>query len=189
MVEELHDATLLQADRPLELRRQHTDLVALAQDAVRRCAQASETHQIHCRSAEPLLVGNWDADRLRRVVANLLSNALKYSPHGGETVVDVQREQDTAVLAVSDQGIGIPAHDLPHVFERYQWASNVVGRISGSGLGLAGAKDIVEQHGGTIGVASAEGDGTTFSIRLPLADDGLTAAGQPSLSEGLSTIR
>jgi signal transduction histidine kinase len=72
------------------------------------------------------------------------------------------------VLTVRDEGLGIPASDLPHVFERFHRGSNVE-RISGTGIGLAGAKDIVEQHGGTISVASSEGHGTTVVVRLPLA--------------------
>jgi signal transduction histidine kinase len=107
------------------------------------------------------------------VLGNLLGNAVKYSPAGGEVAVRVVRERDAggrawAVVAVRDQGIGIPVADLPHVFERYRRGSNVGGRIVGSGVGLAGARQIVEQHGGTIAVASEEGRGSTFSLRLPL---------------------
>ena len=119
------------------------------------------------------------------MLANLLSNAVKYSPRGGEILLDVRREHDEAVLIVTDQGIGIPAQDLPHVFERYQRASNVVGRIAGSGLGLASVKDIVQQHGGMIRVDSVEGEGTIFTVRLPLADRGLASAPPPS-KDGLS---
>ncbi len=75
-----------------------------------------------------------------------------------------------AVLAVQDQGIGIPAADLPHVFERFYRARNVSGRTPGTGLGLAGARQIVEQHGGTIAVESREGAGSTVTIRLPLGE-------------------
>ena len=69
---------------------------------------------------------------------------------------------------MADHGIGIPSDDLPHIFERFRRASNVAGQIAGSGLGLAGARDIVEQHGGTISVRSEEGRGSTFVVRLPL---------------------
>jgi signal transduction histidine kinase len=72
------------------------------------------------------------------------------------------------VVRVRDRGLGIPAADLPYVFERFHRASNVSGQIGGTGLGLAGARHIVEQHGGSIGVESEEGRGTTVTVRLPL---------------------
>jgi signal transduction histidine kinase len=81
----------------------------------------------------------------------------------------MRREGNDAVLTVRDQGVGIPAADLPRVFERFARARNVVGRIGGSGIGLAAVKQIVEEHGGAIAVESEEGAGSTFTIRLPLA--------------------
>jgi signal transduction histidine kinase len=80
-----------------------------------------------------------------------------------------------AVIRVRDCGLGIPAADLPHVFERYHRASNVAGQIGGTGLGLTGARHIVEQHGGTISLESEEGRGTTVTVRLPLAEQPLDA--------------
>jgi signal transduction histidine kinase len=73
-----------------------------------------------------------------------------------------------AVLRVRDQGIGIPPADLPRIFERFYRATNVAGQIQGSGIGLAGSRQVVEQHGGTIVVESREGAGSTFTVRLPL---------------------
>src|SRR6185312_10561344 len=75
-----------------------------------------------------------------------------------------------AVLAVRDQGLGIPAADLPHVFERFHRAAAVRGHIAGTGIGLASVAQIVHQHGGSVAVASREGAGATFTVRLPLAD-------------------
>ncbi|MGI8549907.1 MAG: ATP-binding protein [Dehalococcoidia bacterium] len=80
-----------------------------------------------------------------------------------------------AVLSVQDQGVGIPAAELPSIFQRFHRASNVVGRIEGKGIGLAGAKPIVEQHGGTIVAESQEGAGTTITVRLPLSPPDLEA--------------
>src|SRR5207244_3336969 len=99
-------------------------------------------------------------------------NAITYSPGGGEIRVTVAREdvaEPWAVLRIQDAGIGIPPADLPRIFERFQRGSNVVGQIAGTGVGLAGAKQIVEQHGGTIAVESTEHVGTIITIRLPLA--------------------
>jgi len=106
---------------------------------------------------------------VERVLGNLVSNALAYSPRGGAVTVTVDRERDEwAILQVSDHGLGIPATDLPHIFERFHRGGNVAGRIAGSGIGLAAVRQIVEQHGGTITVESREGKGSTFTVRLPL---------------------
>jgi len=73
-----------------------------------------------------------------------------------------------AILRVQDDGVGVPADDLPHIFELYRRGRNVVGRISGTGIGLSSARLVVEQHGWTIAVDSTEGSGTTVTVRLPL---------------------
>jgi signal transduction histidine kinase len=108
------------------------------------------------------------------VLGNLLDNAIKYSPDGGDIAVTIALAeadgQRQAVLSVQDHGIGIPAGDLPHVFERFFRGTNVAGRIRGTGIGLAGSRQIVEQHGGTLTVESREGEGSTFTVRLPLDD-------------------
>ena len=91
-------------------------------------------------------------------------------PSGGEIRVDVRAEAGWAAVWVADHGLGIPAADQPYVFDRFRRASNVGRLIAGSGLGLAGARDIVEQHGGSIAVSSEEGRGSTFVIRLPLEE-------------------
>jgi signal transduction histidine kinase len=86
--------------------------------------------------------------------------------------VDQDRNEDGiwAVLSVTDQGIGIPVADLPHVFERYRRGGNVTGQIAGSGIGLSAAQQLVAQHGGTIAVQSVEGEGTTVTVWLPITD-------------------
>ncbi len=167
-IDELHDAMRLQAGRPLELRTRPTDLVGLVQTVLRQYEGVSERYWFRCETSVPTLSGVWDAGRLERVLDNLLSNAMKFTPMGGEVVLRIGREGAWAVLSVKDRGVGIPAADVPHVFERYWRGSNVTGRIAGSGLGLSGARGIIEQHGGSISVESAEGVGTTFTLRLPL---------------------
>lgn len=176
MIEELLDLTYLQAGRPLALNRQPTDLVALVRAAVEEFRQNAPGHRWVIDASGILgaaLVGEWDPARLDRVVANLLSNAAKYSPDGSTITLTLASETaDTgtwAVLTVRDEGVGIPAADLPHIFERFYRGANVVGQVRGVGIGLAGCKHIVEQHGGTIAVTSAEGGGTTVAVRLPCA--------------------
>jgi signal transduction histidine kinase len=173
LLDELLDASRLQAGRPLDLRRAPTDLVTLAHQLVADLQRGSDQHTLCIQSAEPALIGNWDNSRLQRVVANLLSNAIKYSPDGGEVSIRLRRQRDFsgqewALLAVTDQGLGIAPDDLPRLFERFFRGSNAVGRIQGTGLGLAGARQIVEQHAGTIEVSSTLGAGSTFTIWLPL---------------------
>ena len=145
------------------------DLVALSQRVAQQYAATTERHEILIRQRVPALVGRWDQARLERVLGNLLSNALKYSPAGGEIVVDVSHDDPWAVLRVSDEGVGIPLEDQPFVFEPYRRSSQAPTGTSGLGLGLASARAIVEQHGGRISVASREGEGSTFSVWLPLA--------------------
>ncbi len=178
MCREFVDLARLEAGQPLDLHCRPMDLVALVRQIAEIYADLNRgTHEIHVHATPAEIVGTWDKFRLERVVNNLLSNAIKYSPNGGPvnvtlTVVQVpQPEGGTrtyAQLAVQDCGVGIPAADLPHIFERFHRARNVVGRFKGNGLGLAGSRQIVEQHGGSMSVSSQEGQGSTFVVRLPL---------------------
>jgi PAS domain S-box-containing protein/excisionase family DNA binding protein len=183
MIDQLLDVTRLEHGRPPELNRQDIDLVALARQVVAEHQRGTRAHHLTVEAAEPELLGSWDPTQLDRVVSNLLSNAIKYSPAGGTITVGVAREEADggvwATLTVLDEGIGIPAADLPHIFERFHRGSNVAGRMRGVGIGLAGSKQIVEQHGGAITVASVEGTGTTVTVRLPciLSDTGSDAEG------------
>jgi PAS domain S-box-containing protein len=173
---ELLDAARLRAGQPLELDRHPTDLMGLIHRVVAQVQQTTTGHTIDVQAAVPELIGNWDAPRLERVLGNLLGNAVKYSPAGGDVSVEVGHEEDGGqawvCVAVRDRGVGIPAADLPHIFEPYHRAANVAGRFPGEGIGLAGARQIIEQHGGRIHVESEEGQGSTFTIQLPLQPQG-----------------
>ena len=146
-----------------------TDLVALVGAVVDEYQQSTRRHHLYLDATTPHLVGAWDDQALDRVVANLLSNAIKYSPEGGDITVHMRGDaaRGRAVLEVSDHGIGIPASDLTRISARFHRASNV-GSITGTGLGLAGARTLVAQHGGTLEIASQEGIGTTVTVELPL---------------------
>ena len=128
-----------------------------------------------------------DGDRLRNeVLGNLLANAFKFTESGGRISVKIRPDlprRDRVVIEVSDSGVGIPPGELPHVFEMYyQGQSGAMAR--GSGIGLAIAKEIVEIHGGDIGLESREGRGTTFRISLPVAREDRKGAPQsPAVSE------
>jgi signal transduction histidine kinase len=181
LADQLSDLATLESGQPLELDRRPTDLVALARSAVAELAPHLRGHTLRVETVQDELVGDWDGPRLARVLDNLLSNAVKYSPRGGEIVVTLERrhgsaaagsgraDASVALLTVRDPGIGIPEADLPHVFDRFHRGANVAGRFAGTGLGLAGARQIVEQHGGAISVESREGIGSTFTVRLPLS--------------------
>jgi len=114
------------------------------------------------------LQGAWDATGLERLLANLIDNAQKYSRADRPVLVALRRTRQWAIIRVIDYGVGIPALDLSHVFERGYRASNATGRADGSGLGLAAVKRIVRLHGGTVRIDSQEGVGTTVTLRLPI---------------------
>ncbi|MER3486209.1 MAG: hypothetical protein C4345_09785 [Chloroflexota bacterium] len=117
------------------------------------------------------LTGWWDARRLERVIDNLLTNAMKYS-QGGTIALRLRAKDRAGVpwakLEIEDQGVGIPAADLPFIFERFRRGSNVEDRVAGTGLGLAGAREVVMQHGGEVTIDSEEGRGTCVTIWLPV---------------------
>jgi PAS domain S-box-containing protein len=167
---ELLDVARLQMGEELELQREPLDLLALVMERVGVHQQTTRRHEIAVEADERRIEGEWDRARLERVLDNLIGNAVKYSPAGGTVRVRVCGEPDGsgdwAVVTVADQGVGIPPSDLPTVFTPFQRGGNV-GTIPGTGVGLAGARQIVEQHGGTIGVESAEGKGSVFTVRLP----------------------
>jgi signal transduction histidine kinase len=173
LVSELLDTARLQSGAPLALRYRPTDLVALAKREVRAVQQTAPEHRVALQTHVNELTGEWDQERLQRVLRNLLSNAVKYSPAGSTVTVTLTSEDADdrrwARLAVQDEGIGIPAEDLPLVFERFHRGRNTAGSAPGAGLGLAGARQIVELHGGRIAIASVEGRGTTVTVWLPLA--------------------
>jgi two-component system, OmpR family, sensor histidine kinase VicK len=123
-------------------------------------------------SDDAVVEGN--KDMLDRVLDNLLSNALKYTPESGSIVVTARRSKDIVLVHVQDTGIGIPPQDLEHVFERfYRVDKGRSRRLGGTGLGLALAREITEQHGGTITIDSKLGTGTTVTVALPIVHEGI----------------
>jgi signal transduction histidine kinase len=174
-IDELLDVAQVQAGHPTHLRSRPTDLTALLRTTMQAHEHLLAGHRLVLVAPEAPLVGHWDDVRVRRVIANLISNGIKYSTDGGEIVVTAWREdgegQRWAVFSVRDQGIGIPAGDLPSIFSSFFRGSNVDAEIGGFGLGLAGAHQIITQHGGQIDVASELGVGTTFTVRLPLDEE------------------
>jgi signal transduction histidine kinase len=125
--------------------------------------------RVHLNEIDQVYVTG-DRDRLKQVFINLVANAIQYTPQGGEVFLSLERIGEQARIICRDTGPGIPAEDLPHIFERFYRAekSRTRGKTTGFGLGLSIANWIVERHGGRIEVVSKEGQGTTFAIWLPV---------------------
>lgn len=122
--------------------------------------------------AESSLLVKVDALRLSQVLRNLVGNAIKYTPDGGAITLSIEHKENIAIIKVQDTGYGIPAADLPHVFDRfYRVRNNGHDEIEGNGLGLAIVKSIAQQHGGDVSVESEPGKGSCFSVTLPLVDE------------------
>jgi two-component system sensor histidine kinase BaeS len=158
-----------------------TDLAALARDAAREFAGPAESRGIELRSSLEEVVAPVDATRIRQVVANLLSNALKFTPTGGVVTLSVAIEGGVGVIRVADSGPGIPDEELPLVFDRFFRGRDV--RAGGSGVGLTVAQELIRAHGGELSAASPPGGGAVFEVRLPVAThqphNGFTASSQP----------
>ena len=149
-----------------QMKRLKFDLAQTARDGVELIRPLAEERAVKILTEFAPLEITGDSERLAQVVTNLLTNAVQYNHEGGEAKISVKSENGLAVLIVSDNGVGIPAEDLPRVFERFYRADK--SRSSGNaGLGLAISKAIVEAHGGTIDVSSVAETGTIFTVRLP----------------------
>ena len=125
--------------------------------------------RLHLNEIDQVIIRG-DRDRLKQVFINLVANAIQYTPSGGEVFISLEKIKDQARIICRDTGPGIPAEDLPHIFERFYRAekSRTRGRSTGFGLGLSIANWIVERHGGRIEVNSKDGQGTAFAIWLPV---------------------
>lgn len=171
LTEHLLDLSLLEQG-VLDLDLDALDLVALAQRSAAEVQATTSRHTLRVTAVDAPIIVRADRLRLEQVVHDLLANAVKYSPNGGEVVVTVTCADDCARLAVRDRGVGIPKDALAHIFDRYYRAPNVVSHnYTGLGMGLYMAQEIVTRHGGAITVESAEGQGSAFTIELPLALD------------------
>jgi len=166
LIEDLRTLTLSEAGS-LKLERESVDPGELIADvAAAFGAQAAQAGVRLSANAEPQLPAlDADPTRLREVLSNLVSNALRYTPADGEISIRAARAGDSVSLSVSDTGRGIPDSDLPHIFDRFYKGAD----SRGTGLGLAIAKSLVEAHGGAITAESAPGRGTTMTVILPIA--------------------
>ena len=167
----LFDLSRIQLDL-LQLQLVPLDLRALVQRIVEEVQIQLDSHRFEIKGADQPLIVLADELRLEQVFQNLFGNAVKYSPEGGLIEVLLEQREARAYMHVTDQGIGIPAAAIPHLFRRFYRAGNAdTHRISGLGIGLYVTREILAQHHGTIEITSVEGQGSTFSIALPLCSE------------------
>ncbi|MGD0024867.1 MAG: ATP-binding protein [Xanthobacteraceae bacterium] len=163
----LNSSRLMDGGAGLYFHPAEMDVAALLQEVCQLHREMVPGSQITERFATAPMRMVGDAKLLFQVFSNLLSNAIKYSPGGGIVAVDAEIVADEVVVAIADHGIGIPLSDLDRLFERYHRGSNVSG-IVGTGVGLYLVKMVVDLHGGRVEVNSKEGEGSCFTIRLPI---------------------
>lgn len=169
LIDDLRDLALAEAGE-LRLDKEPTDLGALASQVTETVRASMEQEPNLHVAADPLLPKIFvDPKRIRQVLANLLSNALRFTPQDGQIRVEISRVGEEVELRVTDSGPGIASEDLPHIFERFYRGDRARSRtVGGSGLGLAIAKQWVEAHGGRIWAENRETGGARFFVRLPL---------------------
>jgi len=167
LIDNLLDASRLEAGK-LPLEKEPVALDALAQRVAERFRTQTDRHDIEVRLPTDFPVVEGDPTRLEQVLNNLLSNAIKYSPEGGLIQITGRSTDDEVVLTVTDQGVGIPFEEQPHIFESFfRGSREYQQQTAGAGLGLYLAKAIVDAHGGQIWVESNPGEGAAFSFALP----------------------
>lgn len=163
----------------LQLHCSWLDLNSIIMEVVNRIQQTTMQHTIHTKLANalPVLIG--DAEKLSQVIENLLDNAIKYSPDGGDVYVSNAVEGGSVHVCVQDNGIGIPAEAINRIFERYERVETKINQIIPStGLGLALVRQIVRMHGGQIWVESVLGEGSSFHFTVKFVNNSTNVTGQ-----------
>jgi signal transduction histidine kinase len=150
-----------------ERAKELVDMATLLREEAQLYSQQSSKHEVELEIERAPLPVMGNPDRLRQVIGNLISNAIKYSPQGGVVEVSADQENGAVRVEVRDEGMGIPLSQQSQIFTKFFRGDAPASGITGTGLGLAVSRDIVESHGGRIGFTSAEGEGTTFFVELP----------------------
>jgi len=169
LIDDLRDLALAEAGE-LRLTKEPTDVGELVRQVSETAgASVEQSPTVHVAAEGGIPKVSLDRKRFRQVLANLLSNALIYTPADGEILVNVRRTEGSVELSVSDTGPGISAEDLPHLFERFYRGDPARGRTGGSGLGLAIVRQWVEAHGGTIRAENRLEGGARFVLQIPIS--------------------
>ena len=167
LISDLTDVARLESRR-LELHPRRLDLTGLVRDSVDQLQRQTTDHRLLISAPSQAVEGRWDPDRLGQVLQNLLANAVKYSPDGGDIAVQVESLGDRAQVSIRDEGLGIPTEALPHLFDQF-FRAHGDDSAPGLGLGLYIARSLIEAHGGQLWVESqGPGHGSTFRFTLPL---------------------
>jgi signal transduction histidine kinase len=169
LVDDLLTAARLDSGR-LDLVPRRFDLVQLARQTIDLVGVASLEHQIRVDAPGGSVEGCWDRDRIARVIQNLLSNAVRYSPDGGEIIVTVTDDGSGARFSVRDHGIGVAPDIANQIFDRFYRVKTRRSDPNGMGLGLYISRVLVEAHGGRIWTEPASGGGSIFAFTLPHTD-------------------
>lgn len=172
LVDDLLDVSRASTGK-LRLDRRIVDMVQIIHEAIEVCSPVMTAHHLHFTTELPkcALAVNGDPVRLTQILGNLLGNAAKYTPAGGNVTLSVTTEADGLKMSICDDGIGISAKALPFIFEPFVQDVHAVGfNGAGLGIGLTVVRELVEAHGGTvIGLSDGDGKGSTFIVTLPLA--------------------
>ncbi len=168
IVEDLLDVNKIESGRPLLLDKAPTNLAKLLKELIRNHQRETKRHRITTDFDEISLLMMLDAGRIIQVLNNLINNAIKYSPDGGDIEIRVTQENDQLEISVADQGLGMTEEQLDRVFDKFYRVDTSNTAIAGLGLGMSIAKNIIEAHGGQIGIESTPSQGTTVRFNLPI---------------------
>lgn len=169
IVNNILDIEHLESGAPILLERENFDLQSAIMEVVESSeAQAREKKiELNFSQAPAPLIVHADRGKMIRIMQNLISNAIKYTPERGQVCVQSKMNGSKVIIDVEDSGYGIPADEMPHIFDRFSRVAKHRSKAVGTGLGLAIVKNLVEAHDGEIEVASTEGQGSKFTVRLP----------------------
>ncbi len=169
LVNQMLDLARLQAKK-MDIQWQQDDVVHFLKYLAESFHSMATDKEVSVQQTyeQSVFVMDFDADKLQKIVSNLLSNAIKFSREGGKVTLRSRKEKGHFVIEVEDEGVGIAAKDIPHVFDRFFKSNGVSSHVSGTGIGLALTKELVKLLGGTISVESEPGRGSLFVVHLPI---------------------